>query len=53
MDTKDSVGNMLNDGDTVTVTKDLKIKGMSKIIKRGTKVIFVFQYGRKQFVMET
>lgn len=38
MDTKDSVGNELLDGDTVTVTKDLKIKGMSKTIKRGTKV---------------
>ena len=38
MDTKDSVGNILNDGDSVTVIKDLKIKGMSKTIKRGTKV---------------
>jgi len=38
MDTKDSVGNILNDGDNVTVNKDLKIKGMSKTIKRGTKV---------------
>lgn len=38
MDTKDSVGNELLDGDSVTVTKDLKIKGMSKTIKRGTKV---------------
>jgi protein PhnA len=38
MDTKDSVGNILNDGDSVTVNKDLKIKGMSKTIKRGTKV---------------
>lgn len=38
MDTKDSVGNTLSDGDTVTVNKDLKIKGMSKTIKRGTKV---------------
>jgi protein PhnA len=38
MDTKDSVGNILKDGDTVMVNKDLKIKGMSKTIKRGTKV---------------
>ncbi len=38
MDTKDSVGNIISDGDTVTVNKDLKIKGMSKTIKRGTKV---------------
>jgi len=38
VDTKDSVGNILNDGYAVTVNKDLKIKGMSKTIKRGTKV---------------
>jgi len=38
MEVKDSVGNELNDGDTVTVIKDLKIKGMSQTIKRGTKV---------------
>jgi protein PhnA len=38
MDTKDSVGNILNDGDTIIVNKDLKIKGMSKTIKRGSKV---------------
>ena len=38
MDTKDSVGNILSNGDSVTVNKDLKIKGMSKTIKRGTKV---------------
>ncbi|QCE32239.1 alkylphosphonate utilization protein [Acetobacteraceae bacterium] len=35
---KDSVGNVLNDGDTVTVIKDLKIKGSSQVIKGGTKV---------------
>lgn len=38
MDVKDSVGNLLSDGDSVTVTKDLKIKGMSKTLKRGTPV---------------
>jgi protein PhnA len=38
MEVKDSVGNELNDGDVVTVIKDLKIKGMSQTIKRGTKV---------------
>lgn len=38
MEVKDSVGNELNDGDSVTVIKDLKIKGMSQTIKRGTKV---------------
>ena len=35
---RDSVGNVLSDGDTVTVVKDLKIKGSSSVIKIGTKV---------------
>lgn len=35
---KDSVGNLLNDGDTVTVIKDLKVKGSSLVVKVGTKV---------------
>lgn len=35
---KDSVGNPLTDGDTVTVIKDLKVKGSSLVVKRGTKV---------------
>ena len=35
---KDSVGNTLQDGDTVTVIKDLKVKGSSLVIKVGTKV---------------
>ncbi len=35
---KDSNGNILNDGDTVTVIKDLKVKGASTVIKVGTKV---------------
>ena len=35
---KDSVGNILSDGDTVTVTKDLKVKGFPQSIKVGTKV---------------
>ena len=35
---KDAVGNVLADGDTVTVIKDLKIKGTSSVIKVGTKV---------------
>ncbi|WP_377194350.1 zinc ribbon domain-containing protein YjdM [Ruegeria meonggei] len=34
----DSVGNALSDGDTVTVVKDLKLKGTSSVIKVGTKV---------------
>ena len=35
---RDSVGNVLQDGDTVTVIKDLKIKGSSAVLKVGTKV---------------
>jgi len=35
MEVKDSNGNVLNDGDSVHVTKDLKIKGMSATLKRG------------------
>ena len=34
----DSVGNPLVDGDTVTVIKDLKIKGSSSVVKVGTRV---------------
>ena len=36
--TKDSNGAELFDGDAVTVIKDLKVKGSSMVIKRGTKV---------------
>jgi protein PhnA len=35
---RDSVGNLLADGDTVTVIKDLKVKGSSTVVKVGTKV---------------
>ncbi|GHF15114.1 hypothetical protein GCM10017044_06570 [Kordiimonas sediminis] len=35
---KDSNGNVLQDGDTVTVIKDLKVKGSSSVVKVGTKV---------------
>lgn len=35
---KDAVGNLLADGDTVTIIKDLKVKGSSSSIKVGTKV---------------
>lgn len=36
--TRDSNGTELADGDSVTVIKDLKVKGSSMVIKRGTKV---------------
>lgn len=35
---KDANGNVLQDGDTVTVIKDLKVKGTSLVVKQGTKV---------------
>jgi protein PhnA len=35
---KDSNGNVLNDGDTVVVIKDLKVKGTSTVVKVGTRV---------------
>ena len=35
---RDSNGQELKDGDTVTVIKDLKIKGTSSVVKVGTKV---------------
>lgn len=35
---KDSNGNVLQDGDAVTVVKDLKVKGSSSVLKAGTKV---------------
>ena len=35
---RDAVGNRLADGDTVTVIKDLKVKGSSSVVKVGTRV---------------
>ena len=35
---RDANGNALSDGDTVTVIKDLKVKGSSLVVKVGTKV---------------
>ena len=35
---RDSNGNLLNDGDNVSVIKDLKVKGASSVLKVGTKV---------------
>ncbi len=35
---RDANGNALQDGDTVTVIKDLKVKGSSTVVKVGTKV---------------
>ena len=35
---KDANGNILNDGDSVTIIKDLKVNGSSSALKQGTKV---------------
>ncbi len=35
---KDANGNLLADGDSVTIVKDLKVKGSSSMLKIGTKV---------------
>lgn len=35
METKDSNGTLLNDGDSVYMIKDLKVKGSSAVLKRG------------------
>ncbi|MDX5405288.1 MAG: alkylphosphonate utilization protein [Bacteroidota bacterium] len=38
METRDAVGNILNDGDTVIATKTLKVKGTNINLKRGDKI---------------
>lgn len=38
MEAQDCNGNTLVDGDTVQVTKDLKVKGMGKTLKRGSTI---------------
>ena len=38
LEVRDAVGNLLADGDTVTVVKDLKVKGASNALKVGTRV---------------
>jgi len=38
MTTTDSNGNQITDGDTVMVIKDLKVKGMSTTLKRGSQI---------------
>lgn len=50
MDTKDSNGNLLGEGDNVHVTKDLKIKGMSKTLKRGNLIKNIRLTGNPQEV---
>lgn len=35
---QDAYGNLLSDGDSITVIKDLKVKGSSSVVKVGTRV---------------
>lgn len=44
---RDANGNPLQDGDTVSVIRDLKIKGSSQMIKQGTKVKNIFFFKQK------
>lgn len=43
---RDSNGTQLHDGDSVTLIKDLKVKGTSETIKRGTLVKNIHLNGR-------
>jgi protein PhnA len=38
VEVRDSVGNLLADGDQVTLIKDLKVKGANQTLKRGTLI---------------
>lgn len=38
MDVRDSNGTLLQEGDTVHIIKDLKVKGSSTVLKRGTVI---------------
>jgi protein PhnA len=38
VEVRDSVGNRLADGDSVTLIKDLKVKGAGQVLKRGTVI---------------
>ncbi|MCG2841717.1 alkylphosphonate utilization protein [Sandaracinobacter sp. RS1-74] len=38
MEVRDSVGNLLSDGDSVTLVKDLKVKGAGQTLKVGTVI---------------
>ena len=48
VEVRDSVGNLLADGDQVTLIKDLKVKGTSTTIKRGTLIKSILLTGDEQ-----
>jgi alkylphosphonate utilization operon protein PhnA len=41
MEVKDSNGNVLKDGDSVILIKDLKVRGTGTTLKRGTKILSI------------
>lgn len=52
METKDSNGNVLENGDNVHVIEDLKVKGMSKTLKRGIIIKNIRPSSNKQEKVE-
>ncbi|QEH77991.1 alkylphosphonate utilization protein [Sphingomonas sp. C8-2] len=48
VEVRDSVGNLLADGDSVTLIKDLKVKGTSQTLKRGTVIKSIRLTGDEQ-----
>lgn len=47
-DVRDAVGNLLSDGDAVTLVKDLKVKGAGQTLKRGTVIRSIRLTGDEQ-----
>ena len=48
VDVRDAVGNLLADGDAVTLIKDLKVKGAGQTLKRGTVIRSIRLTGDEQ-----
>jgi protein PhnA len=48
VEVRDSVGNLLSDGDSVTLVKDLKVKGAGQTLKRGTVIKSIRLTGDEQ-----
>ena len=48
IEVRDSVGNLLADGDSVTLIKDLKVKGANQTLKRGTLIKSIRLTGDEQ-----
>ncbi|MGZ3275697.1 MAG: alkylphosphonate utilization protein [Caulobacteraceae bacterium] len=48
VEVRDAVGNLLADGDAVTLIKDLKVKGAGQTLKRGTVIRSIRLTGDEQ-----